>query len=48
MACAFCQKAIGEHETFTLLLNGVAYHYECFDRYLRAQEQAREWSPLEE
>src|SRR5262245_29884886 len=37
MACAVCRKSIGEHETFALL-EGVPYHYECFDRCLRSQE----------
>jgi hypothetical protein len=45
MACASCRKSIGEHETFTLLPNSVAYHTECFDRYLSAQEQDRAGEP---
>jgi hypothetical protein len=40
MACAVCRKSIGEQETFALL-EGVPYHYECFDRYLRSLEQGR-------
>jgi hypothetical protein len=45
MACAVCRKSIGERETFTLLPNGVTYHAECFDRYLRSQEQDRAGEP---
>jgi len=44
MACAVCRKSIGEYETFALL-EGVPYHYECFDRYLRSQEQGRAGEP---
>jgi hypothetical protein len=44
MVCAFCKKDVGERDTFTIL-EGVPYHNECFDRHLRAQEQAAEGKP---
>jgi hypothetical protein len=43
-ACAVCRESIGEHETLSLL-NGVAYHNECFDRYFSVQEQDRAGEP---
>jgi len=47
MACARCQKSIDEREPFIVLLNGVVYHEECFDRCLRARDHAEEQPPAE-